>query len=155
MQCPSVHITNMNTGALDDDKVRDMKKEVSDSTAKMIKIAEDVVTKNPSVEKVVLVDCVPRFDSESCDPSGLKPKLARYSNELSREFVSKSELKDKIVVGKHSMDCNRETYGDEKSPLFDGVHMSGSRGSESYTKSLASILRNITRVDPWYSIQQR
>ena len=100
LQCPSVHITNMNTTSANDDDIKNMKKEVSEASAKMIEIAENLIKVNPSIEKVVLFDSIPRFDQQSCDPEGLKPKLARYNNEMQRKLASESEStsKDKSLL---------------------------------------------------------
>ena len=135
LQCPSVHISNMNTESADNDNMKEMKKEVSESAAKMIEVAENLVKVKPSIEKVVLVDCIPRFDHESSHRCGLKSKLARYSNDVQRQIASESEFNDKMIIGNHSMNGNTETYGDKNLPYFDGIHMNGRKGTETYTKS--------------------
>ena len=127
--------------------MKEMKKEVSESAAKMIEVAENLVKVNPSLEKVVLVDCIPRFNHESSHRCGLKSKLARYSNDVQRQIASESEFNDKMIIGNHTMNCNPETYGDKNLPYFDGIHMNGRKGTETYTKSLANILSRVIQVN--------
>jgi hypothetical protein len=45
---------------------------VEDSAKKMIETAAIIIKENPSIEKVIIADSVPRFDPASVDPHGLK-----------------------------------------------------------------------------------
>ena len=101
---------------------------------------------NPSVEKVVIVDAVQRCDPAVNDPFGMKPQLAKYSNEVQREILARSELKDKIHIENHTVTCNESTFGSSESKHFDGIHLYGSRGREEFTASLVKILSNVLSI---------
>ena len=62
--------------------------------------------------------------------------------------LEKSEFKSKILIGKHNITCNEQTYGRMNTRGFDGYHMHGPKGSESYTKSLISILSQNLQQQP-------
>ena len=74
----------------------------------------------------------------------MKAKLAHYSNEVIDEMVKFSTTK--IVVGKHNVRCNDDTYGKVDEPYFDGIHMNGYMGTSSYTGSILNIFSNILPV---------
>ena len=92
----------------------------------MFDTIEAIIKDNPTIEKIILMDRTPQFDALETDPNGLKPELALYGNNLNEEFRNKSALKDKIVIGKHTILCNYDTYG--HSDKFYGIHMYGKHG---------------------------
>ena len=102
LQSPSVHITNMNTEDNSEDSISQFKNIVEKSAAKMVAVTERIIAENPSVEKVIIADCIQRWDPKQNDPHGLKPKLAGYSNTVIRNLVMCSASKAKIMIGSHS-----------------------------------------------------
>ena len=97
---------------------------------------------------MIILDRTPRFDTQTEDPFGLKPKLATFGNELCREILKNNIHKDKIEVGIHKISCNADNYGYENDGHVDGIHMYGPRGSEGYTKSLMAILSEKLKIQP-------
>ena len=87
MQSPAVDITNLHTNDNSADAVINYKKVVENSTRKMFEVAETIIEENKSVEKVIILDRTPRFDTQTEDPFGLKPKLATFGNELCRKIL--------------------------------------------------------------------
>ena len=155
LHSPSVHISNLNTNINNDESISLLKKVVEDSAKSMIKTATIIIRENPSVERVIIADCAPRFDPVAVDPHGLKPKLAQYSNKVLREVVAKSELKEKIHIANHSITGNEETFGRKDVPNFDGIHMYGNSGCKEFTASLIHILSNVLAIRPSVSIMFR
>ena len=77
----------------------------------------------------------------------LKAELAEYANSIYRHLWFESSLKDKIVLGKHSLDCSEKTrlarYTDRINNRYDGVHMYGEAGRIAYTDSVLAILSSV------------
>lgn len=119
--------------------------EVACSSKSMILAAESVLNSNPNIEKVIILDRIPRFDPPSLDPSSAKPKLSQFGNQLLRNEVRKSNLRNKILVLHHCLPANHhhKLYGNPHSRGYDGVHLYGPEGSKSYTWSLCNILQNV------------
>ena len=67
-------------------------------------MATNAVRNNPSLQKVVIMEHAPRFDEYNVDPTGLKPELAKYANSTFYQILNSSDLKDRIVIGKHSLE---------------------------------------------------
>ena len=57
---------------------------------------------NEDIEKVIILDRTPRFDTKNADPFGLKAKLAEYGNKLNKVELEKARNKGKIVIGNHN-----------------------------------------------------
>ena len=112
----------------------------------MVKVAEDLLRENQSIEKVILMDCIPRFDLRGNDPYGLKPILAKLSNNLNRETINRSGFKDKIVAGVHTIDGNEVNFGNPDETPFDGIHMYGRAGCQNYTQSIIKTLSNQMQI---------
>ena len=113
----------------------------------MFETAQTIIEENETIEKVVILDRTPRFDGKVTDPFGLKNKLAEYGNRQNAFELEKSRS-SKIVIGKHSIICNEQTYGNPNNQDCDGFHMRGPKGSESYTKSVISILSQNLHLQP-------
>jgi hypothetical protein len=111
LQASSFHITNLTTSDNSEEGIKKLKEVPRVSTEKMVRIAENLIIENKSIEKVILMDCIPRFDLRNNDPFGLRPVLAKFSNNLNRECINKSAMKNKIVVGAHTIDGNEANYG--------------------------------------------
>ena len=148
MQSPSVDITNLNTADDSIVAVESYKKVVEKSRSKMFETANALIDENEDIEKVIILDRTPRFDTKNADPFGLKAKLAEYGNKLNKVELEKARNKEKIVIGNHNFRCNEDTYGNDNERHFDGIHMYGPRGSEGYTRSLISILSRNLNTQP-------
>ena len=122
IQSPSVHITNLDTKVNSNEDINMFKHVVEQSAAKVVAVTERVLAENPTVEKVIIADCIPRVDQKNDDPHGLKPELAVYSNTVMKNLVSSSDSKAKIMIGNHSISCNADTYGLMDGPTFDAIH---------------------------------
>jgi hypothetical protein len=89
----------------------------------------------------------PRHDENDVDPTGLKPKLAIFANSTFRQMWNNSTMRDSILIGKHSLDCEDKQkaawYRSDHNGMYDGVHMYGSQGVRSYSKSVTQIMKSL------------
>ena len=112
----------------------------------MFRLAERSLLQNPKLKKVVIMEHPPRFDEPMVDPTSLKPALARLANATLGNLWLNSKLKDKIVIGLHSLECTdggdayNARYRNNASGKSDGVHFWGPSGCKEFTNSLKSIL---------------
>ena len=111
----------------------------------MISAARNIILKNPSVKKVIILDKIPRFDPPNTDPNRLKPKLSEQANKILREELKNCDVKDKIVIGKHSLpnQLQKNLYGDPAHQNFDGIHLLGPDGKNHFTRSVCNILQSV------------
>ena len=119
---------------------------VEKAAEKVIAVSNRIISENPSVEKVVILDYIPRYDANENDPHGLKAKLANYSNSVIKDIVKSSPSNAKIMIGHHSFSCNADTYGNPMETRFDGIHMNGPMGTSGYTLSILNIISDIIPV---------
>ena len=100
---------------------------------------------NESLSKVILLEHPQRFDEPQVDPTSLKPTLARLSNLTLSQLWLNSQLKDKIYIGRHSLDSpgsghvHNARFVALKTGKYDGVHFLGPVGRSDFTKSVQNI----------------
>ena len=148
---PSVDITNIDTSKLTPlDNIEAYKQKILIACQNLMTVAESSLQNHPSLKKVVIMEHAPRFDPEEVDPTGLKPSLARYANYNLAQMCNNSAFKDKLSIGKHSLDCNismlTTRYRDDKTGRYDGIHMFGREGSIAFTNSVSSILECVLNL---------
>ena len=89
---------------------------------------------------------IPRYDPSKVDPLGLKPALSELFNNTLTEQWMKCNVKDKLFIGIHNIECTgaikESRYRQTKTGKFDAIHMYGSSGQKAYTLSVLSILRS-------------
>ena len=87
------------------------------------------------------MEAVARFDQWS--------EINQHGNEelhVALEAVENTEVKKKILIGKHDWDLQCEAglrlsrYGDPSRGNMDGIHLKGSSGRIALTRSIANIL---------------
>ena len=82
----------------------------------------------------------PRFDNET------KGQLVKMANSLPEEMLNSSPLKENISIGRHSLHSfgigktHSRRYINERSGIYDGIHLLRPTGNADYTKSVSSIL---------------
>ena len=140
-------ISNLDTSKLtDNDNLEEFHEHVILSCKNMIRTAETALKTHPNLDKVVIMEHAPRFDSAHVDPLGLKPDLAKFANITLRQLWFISPMKNKLQIGNHRLNyiSNNvsEYYQDTKSKRFDGVHMYSMKGKKAYTNSLIEILND-------------
>ena len=83
----------------------------------------------------------------------MKPELARYAKTLYQQMWFDSDVKHKIVLGKHNLDCSEQTrldiYTNRENNQYNGIHMNNHKGKRAFTKSIISILsQHASRLGP-------
>ena len=151
LQAGSVDITNLDTKNKPDENIDYFKQEVRFSAKNLFATAEAALDTQPSLQKVVIMNLTPRYQMISDDPLSLKPALVLLFNNTLTELWLDSPYKQKIVIGKHNLDCTggiREArYRDIKNQKFDAVHLFGPSGQKAYTISVLDILKSADILD--------
>ena len=147
LAAPTVDITNLNTTKLTPiDNIEVYKQNIVASCHNMVTVAETATRRHPELRKVTLMEHAPRFDEHDVDPTGLKPKLAKFANITIKQMLDSSPLKDVIVVGRHQLDYGGDhisaMYRDDRNGWYDGVHLYGREGKKSYTKSMIQMMKS-------------
>ena len=144
LSAPTVDITNLDTSKVKPlDSIQGLKEEVKKSCKNVMETAQKTIETNQSIRKVIILEHPPRFDTKNADPLSLKPELAKYANSLYQQLWSKSAVKDKIVLGKHNLNCSEETRVTRytgRNNRYDGVHMYSEEGKSAYTRNILSIV---------------
>ena len=144
LSAPTVDVTNLDTSKIQpSDNVEVFKQEVFISCKNMMTVAQNALVTHPNIKNVVILEHPPRFDTEDKDPLSIKPELAKYANSVYRQLWFESNLKHKIVVGQHKLECSEKTrfdrFTNRMNGRYDGVHMYGAAGRKAYTDSVLSI----------------
>ena len=124
------------------------------SSENCISTAEKALTDFPLLEKVVILERLPRVDHLS--------DLSEYSNFALRVLAEKSKLSQRILVcPMESLHHNTEKrmigiFGSPKSRSFDGIHLRGKLGSRLYNESIISAFRiaRIAAPRSWERIEE-
>ena len=137
LQGLSADITNLGITTGDPPNLEILKQEVYVASQNMISAARNIILKNPGIEKVLILDCPPRFDPESVDPAQLKPKLAKYGNKILIDELEKCDVKAKISIGHHTLPkkLQQNIDGHPARKGYD-VHLFGPDGRNFYTRSV-------------------
>ena len=148
LAAPTVDITNINVEHVEpNEDVEIYKQKVEESCQNVFNVAENAILDNPQLEKVVVLEHAPRYDMRNVDPVGIKPKLANHANNTLTHLWNRSSMKNKIVIGRHSLDSDGDQidnmYRDSKSGRYDGVHFYGHQGRTMYTRSMLRIMESI------------
>ena len=130
LSAPTVDISNLDTSKLTpNDNTELFKQSVVISCKNIFTTARNALRNHPKLEKVVILEHAPRFDRADVDPQGMKPQLAKFANSTFDQLWFESPLKDKIIIGKHNLDCPDDLflsrYRDDLTHRYDGVHIRG------------------------------
>ena len=148
MSAPTVDITNLDTSKLQpSDDTEYFQQKTTLSSQNMFSLAERSIRQNPYLNKVIVMEHPPRFDTADVDPCSLKPKLAKLANVTLGQLWMNSSLKDKICIGSHSLESSGNgdghfaRYQNYYTGKYDGVHFYGQAGCTDYTNSVKTILK--------------
>ena len=148
LQGSATDITNLDTSSFSAANHEVLKQEVLIASQNMISAARNIVLRNPSIKKVLILDRIPRFDPLSADPAQLKSSLSQFGNNILREELDKCDVKDRISIGKHSLptQCQQNLYGHPERFGYDAVHLRGPDGKNHYTRSVCNILQSFLSI---------
>ena len=144
IQAGSVDISNLNTKDKPEEHFEYFRQETVLSATNLFRAAEKALEDKPSIEKVVIMNQIPRYDRSDIDPLSLKSALSLLYNKTLTALWMDSSKKLKIFIGTHNIECSgaiREArYRNTMSGKFDGIHLLGSSGTKAYTESVLNIL---------------
>ena len=108
------------------------------SAKNFFQVGESALSNFSSLEKVVLLKQVPRYDPVDVDPLSIKPVLVQlYHNTITEQWMN-SKFKEDMIIGSHNIDCtgaiNEARYRETKS---------GKSGQKAYTNSVLASLRTL------------
>ena len=107
----------------------------------LIRTAENALKNNKFLKTVVIMEHHTRFDDIN------KAHLARFANNHLNHLVTFSSMKEKILIGRHSLEgfgigiTHKKRYIDTRTGLYDGIHLWGPSGQSDYTSSVIKILQ--------------
>ena len=146
LQAGSVDISNLNTRDSATERFEYFNQETVRSAKNLFCVAEKSIQTHPSLQQVVIMKHIPRYDTMQADPLQIKQALSQIFNNTLADLWIQSPHKNKIFVGSHNIECNgpiREArYRCTKSQKFDGIHLYGSTGMKAYTNSVLQILKS-------------
>ena len=143
LQAPSVVLTNLPPSTAQEHA----SEQAREASYQLMKVAVDALKENESLKKIVICEAPPRWDQWN--------ETNQYANEELHEAlrnVTDEAIKNKIVIGRHSLDCSGglrvSRYGDPaKVRNFDNIHLRGSSGKIAMTRSIALILAGAGLAD--------
>ena len=153
LQAGSVDITNLNTNEQPERYMEYFRQIAVMSATNLFQVAQNTLKESTNINKVIIMQQIPRYDPQEVDPLALKPSLSLLFNNTLTNLWADSPLRNQIFIGVHNIECNgaiREArYRHTKSGRFDGIHLFGSSGRKAYTRSVLNILQsaNITSPD--------
>jgi hypothetical protein len=141
LAAPTVDISNIDTSKVTaNDNIEDFKQKMVISCRNIFAVATNALKTHPNMKNVIIMEHAPRHDVSISDPTQLKSKLAKFANTTLMQLWHSSNMKDRIIIGKHSLDYTENMfhaiYKDDWSGKFDGVHLYGSHGKGVYTRSV-------------------
>ena len=143
----TVDITNLDsTKQQTTENIKFLQGCVKKSSQNMFRLAEKSLRNNPGLSKVIIMEHPPRFDAPNVDPYSVKPDLAKLANVTLGQLWSKSSLKDRIIIGRHSLESSGvgtahfSRYQNSVTGRYDGVHLYGQTGCTDYTNSVKTML---------------
>ena len=149
IQAGLVDIKNLKTRENPAEHMEYFRQETVKSAQNIFNAALNALTLQPSLQKVVLMKQIPRYDPTELDPMELKPALSDLYNNTITTLWMNCVVKDKLYIGGHNISCTgsiRESrYRQTKTGKFDGIHLYGSSGQKAYTLSVLNIL-NFAKV---------
>ena len=115
------------------------------SCRNMVNIAEQAIQSSPSLKEVILLEHLPRRDSDHL------AALALHANSALRQFAASSLFSNQIKVASHS---SLQPTSEEKTVAIfgprnrgDGIHLRGAEGPRRHTSSVISALQSVGIAD--------
>ena len=139
LQSSSTDITNLNTTL----PLEYLKHEVTISSKNTIAAANRILEGNPTIEKVLILERAPRFDTKTAVPLQLKSELSDFANNVLKQELNKSGIGNRVFLGSHSLPkhLQENLYGHSDHYGYDGIHLRGPQGKNHFTRSLCNILQ--------------
>ena len=111
---------------------------VENDSKNLFDIAEKAVKDNPKL-KVIIVKRLPRFDSYSIDPLGVRSELTKFANKSYDQLWFRRGGPKNIHIVSFEFDCEKSNYlkyilfGNPDSKYYDGTHFRGPGSVRQFT----------------------
>ena len=76
------------------------------SATDLFQVAQNTLKKSTNINKVIIMQQIPRYDPQEVDPLSLKPSLSLLFNNTLINLWTDSPLRNKIFIGVHNIECN-------------------------------------------------
>ena len=106
IQAGSVDITNLNTMENPQEYFDYFQQETIVSATTLFETGEKAVVDYPNLQKVVIMNLIPRYDKAEVDPLSLKSALSLLFNQTLTNLWMKSTHKQNMHIGTHSIECS-------------------------------------------------
>ena len=118
-----------------------MQQQVFLTSQHLYNLAEWSLQNFPSLQRVVIVKRIPRYDSE------INSHLSEYGNSVLDDIWIRNGCNKKIVIDKQDLECEgflrEQRYGSTRDNNFDGVHMRGYFATQHMTRTFINMLIRI------------
>ena len=98
LQAPSVEVTNLNTSVNPSAYIKYFEQQTVISAKNFFSVVENALKMKPTLNKVVILPLIPRYDPPSVDPLGLKSDLSKRFNKKLDEISMQSPFQSKIFI---------------------------------------------------------
>ena len=112
LQAGSIEISNIDVkqALMDTEKdleqyKKDWAAKVEEDSANLYDVAAKAIKKNPTM-KVIIVKRLPRYDTVSSDPKGIKSQLSRFGNHVYDQLWFKGGSPKNIHIVDFGLDCS-------------------------------------------------
>ena len=143
-QTGSIEITNIevNKAMMDKDmSLEEHKKvwfeKVEQDSKNLFDIAQAALKKNKSIQKVVILKRLPRYDRSSSDFFSIKSELSKYANSIYDQLWIKMGSPKNMIILQLDLEGSRSyqnlIYGSPNSQKYDGIHLNGEGAERQFT----------------------
>ena len=155
LQTGSIEITNINVNGALMDVSKDIKQyknewfnKVEEDSKEVLHIAQNALENNRSLEKVIILKRLPRYDKSTSDLIGIKSELSKYGNAVYDLELTKMGNPENIIVLDLDLDGSGHfrniVFGKQEQPNYDGIHCRGRSAESQFTYRVIKALK--TRV---------
>ena len=146
LQTGSIEITDLNIESALKDTTKNLQKykqewfkKIEEASTTLIDVAESAITQDNTIEKVVIVKRLARFDKASNEIRKIRSDLSEYGNSVYDQILLKRGRPEKIQIVDFDLKCSESGYlkglifGKPGEQRFDGVHLRGKGAKRHFT----------------------
>ena len=161
LQTGSIEITDLNINeALKDtpEKIQMYKKEwfekVEKDSTNLFDVAEAALAQDDTLEKVLIVKRLQRYDRGSKEVTKIKSDLSEFANSVYDQLWLKRGSPEKIQVLELNLKCSESKYlksiifGNPGQPNYDGVHLRGKFAGRHFTYRAVQAIKSVLERTP-------
>ena len=129
--------------------VSEWKEKVRISRTKMFNLAQSSLKNNKSLQRVIIIKSLPRYEPKNVDTNSIKSNLNQFGNSIYNNLWMESGCPSNIIIKDQHMDCQgplrEKRFGNPGQIGSDGkvcgmIHMRGRLAVRHFTNSYIRIL---------------